>query len=200
MGLEKQGSKPTGKIGYFIGKLMNRFHTAFYKKYYDSILPKGSVTFLDLGCGGGRLIAHLYDRAPTYRLFGLDHSQEMIALSEQVNQEGIERGHVTFDCSSVSHLPYDQNSMQIVTANETVQFWPDIPTAFAEVYRVLKQEGSFFIINRYPPEGSKWWKLAKLKNAADYQRALEAAGFKSIETDLTTKKGWIVSRAIKSSV
>ncbi len=144
MGLEKQGSKPTGKMGYFIGRLMNLFHTGFYKKYYDRLLPNGSTNFLDLGCGGGSLIEYLYERNKDYRLFGLDHSQEMVTLSKKVNMEAVNLGHVTIDCGTVTSLPYDSDTMDIVTANETVQFWPDIPTSFSEIYRILKKDGCFF--------------------------------------------------------
>ncbi len=84
MGLEKQGSKPMGKMGYFIGKVMNLFHTGFYKKYYSNFLPNSSISLLDLGCGGGRLINYLYERNKDYKLFGLDHSQEMVDLDVEV--------------------------------------------------------------------------------------------------------------------
>ena len=162
MGLEKQGSKPTGKIGYFIGKMMNTFHTGFYNKYYDKVLPDSLLSILDIGCGGGSFINHLFNKNRKYKLFGLDHSEEMILLSKNVNKKPIKNGQALFECGSVTRLPFENETMDIVTANETVQFWPDISESFSEIYRVLKNDGRFFIINRYPPEGSKWWKMAKL--------------------------------------
>jgi len=197
MGIEKQGSKPTGKTGYFIGKMMNIFHTGFYKKYYDKVLPDSSISILDIGCGGGSLIKYLINKNQKYKLFGLDHSEEMVLLSKRVNKESVKNGQVFIDCGSVTKLSYENETMDIVTANETVQFWTDITKSFSEIYRVLKKDGCFFIINRYPPEGSKWWKIAKLKNETDFNNAFLKAGFKNIDIDLKTKKGWIISKTMK---
>ncbi len=197
MGIEKQGAKPTGKTGYLIGRMMNLFHTGFYKKYYKKVLPDSSINILDIGCGGGRLIKYLINRNSKYILFGLDHSQEMVLLSKKVNKASIKNGQAFIDCGSVTKLPYHNDSMDIATANETVQFWPDISESFSEIFRVLKKDGFFFIINRYPSEGSKWWKIAKLKDENDFNKAFQETGFKNIDIDLKTKKGWIIIKTVK---
>lgn len=197
MGLEKQGSKPSGKAGYFIGKLMNLFHTGFYKKYYSKVLPDHSISLLDIGCGGGGLIKYLINNNKNYKIFGLDHSEEMVLLSKKVNERSIKNGQAIIECGSVIKLPFQNEAMDFVSANETVQFWPDIHASFAEIYRVLKKDGQFFIINRYPPEGSKWWKMAKLKNVNEYNSAFQKAGFTKIDINLTTRKGWIIAKTIK---
>ena len=197
MSIEKQGSKPTGKTGYFFGRLMNLFHTGFYKIYYDKVLPDSSINILDIGCGGGNLIKFFTKKNHKYRLFGLDHSEEMVVLSKKVNKESIKNGQAFIEYGSVSELPYESETMDIVTANETVQFWPDISESFSEIYRVLKKGGCFFIINIYPPEGSKWWKIAKLKNEKDFNNAFLKVGFKNIDIDLKTKKGWIITKTVK---
>lgn len=36
MGLEKQGGKPSGIIGNWIGRLMNKFHTSIYINYFNT--------------------------------------------------------------------------------------------------------------------------------------------------------------------
>jgi ubiquinone/menaquinone biosynthesis C-methylase UbiE len=197
MGIEKQGSKPTGKTGYFIGKMMNVVHTRFYKKHYDKLLPDKPISILDIGCGGGRLINYLTRKNQNYKLYGLDHSEEMVLLANKVNKEAVRDGQVFIRCGSASQLPYENESMDIITANETIQFWPEISESFSEIYRTLKNDGCFIIINRYPTEGSKWWKIAKLKNKDDYNNAFQQAGFKKIDIDLKAMKGWIIANAIK---
>ncbi len=197
MGLEEQGGRPSGKTGIFFGKMMNLFHTGFYKKYYSKILPDTPAQLLDIGCGGGRLIHHLSGKHKDYKVFGLDHSEEMVALSKKINSELISSGRVSIEAGSVGNLPFAGETMNIITANETVQFWPDIQIAFSEIYRVLKSGGNFFIINRYPPEGSKWRKIAKLKSGDDFAEAFKKAGFQNIEIDLETRKGWILTKTTK---
>lgn len=46
---------------------------------------------------------------------------------------------------NVQSLPFDDNSFDIVTAFETIYFWPDIEKCFGEVKRVLKPGGIFLI-------------------------------------------------------
>ena len=42
-------------------------------------------------------------------------------------------------------MPFEDNTFDIVTAFETVYFWPDIEKSFGEVKRVLKPGGMFLI-------------------------------------------------------
>ena len=123
-------------------------------------------------------------RHKKYKLFGFDHSEGMVFLSNKVNKESVKSGQAIINYGSVSKLLYDNETMDIVTANETVQFWLDIPESFSEIYRIRKKDGYFFMLNRYPSEGSKWWKIAKLKNDEnDFNNAFIKAGFKRIDID-----------------
>ena len=198
MGIEKQGSKPTGYIGKIIGKLMNMMHTNLYIDYFKNDLPSDKSKILDIGCGGGKFIKFLSDSNDTYKLFGLDHSPEMIELSKKINKEAIENKQVTIIQGSIANILVKKASYDLITAFETIQFWPDIEKAFIEVERLLNIGGSFLIINRYPKPGSKWWKMANIKNDQEYIAMLEKAGLGEVTIDLNFKKGWIIVRATKS--
>ena len=119
----------------------------------------------------------------------------MIALSNKVNQRGIEDNRVSLTQGSVLELPYGDQSADLVTALETIQFWPDIPQALAEIRRVLKPGGRLVIINRYPPEGSVWWNKIQLKSDEAYRSALEATGFAGIKINTEFRKHWIIAEA-----
>lgn len=197
MGIEKQGSKPTGYIGKIIGRLMNKVHTALYVKYFKKDLPTDNSIILDIGCGGGKFIKFLSDINDSYKLFGFDHSPEMVELSKKINKQAIDKKQVTIIQGSVTEIPIENNIIDLATAFETVQFWTDIDKSFSEVVRLLKSRGCFLIINRYPPEGSKWWRMAKIKNNKEYIVKLENAGFREVTVDLDFKKGWIIVKATK---
>jgi ubiquinone/menaquinone biosynthesis C-methylase UbiE len=197
MGFEKQGAKPSGLIGKIIGRLMNKYHTTLYIDYFKNKLPKENSRILDIGCGGGEFLKFLNDSNDSYQLFGLDHSPEMIDLCSKVNKRAIEKKSLKLMQSSVTDIQLKNSQLDLITAFETVQFWPDTEESFLEIYRLLKESGQFLIINRYPPEGSKWWKMAKIKNDKDYIRKLEKAKFNKITVDSTFKNGWIVVLATK---
>lgn len=198
MGIEKQGSKPTGKFGIIFGKLMNKFHTSLYMNYFDKITIPENYRILDIGCGGGRFLKYLSQRNTSLTLWSLDHSEKMIDLSNKVNKEDIKKGKLKLLHSSVLSIDIEDNSIDLVTAFETVQFWPDLYKAFSEVFRVLDKDGEFIIINRFPKEGTKWWKLASLKSEKDYQEKFESVGFRNIHIDLSFKNGWIIVKGTKS--
>jgi ubiquinone/menaquinone biosynthesis C-methylase UbiE len=199
MGIERQGSRPTGRIGRLIGMLMNGLHTEVYVSFLDGRLPPDDSVILDIGCGGGRFVKYLSGKNCTYKLLGVDHSHEMVELSRQVNRNrtGVEGRQVTIMHASVTEMPIESNSVDLVTAFETVQFWPDMGKSFSEVMRVLRSGGTFLIINRYPREGSKWWKRAQIRSDREYAEKLERAGFASVVTNLNYRKGWIAATATK---
>ncbi len=197
MGIEKQGAKPYGLAGKMVGWIMNKAHTPLYRKYFRKQLPEpGSVCF-DIGCGGGAFLRFLDKQEKGYQLYGLDHSPEMVELCEKTNTQVINDGRLKVYISGVDPIPASSDSVDMITAFETVQFWPDTGSAFLEIYRILKPCGKFMIINHFPKEGSKWWKLAKLKSERDYRDHLNSAGFYKVDIDLKFKKGWIIVKAEK---
>jgi ubiquinone/menaquinone biosynthesis C-methylase UbiE len=197
MGLDKQGAKPTGLIGEIIGRLMNKFHTSLYIDYFKDNLPKENSSILDIGCGGGEFLKFLYDSNDSYLLYGLDHSPEMIELSSKINKRVIEKKRLKLMQGSVTNIKLDNSQLDLITAFETVQFWPDTDKSFLEINRLLKIGGQFLIINRYPSEGTKWWAIANIKSDKEYISKLENAGFSKITVDLEFKNGWIIVNADK---
>ena len=196
--LRNQGARPYGLSGKIIGRWMNRFHTGLYAEYFRNNLPREDSVILDIGCGGGRFLRFLYCSNTGYRLFGVDHSAEMIELSKKVikHRKG-EQEPVNLLQAGVTYLPFPDSYFDLITAFETIQFWSDIDLALNKVNRILKKDGTFLIINRYPKEGSRWWERALIKNEREYQTMLVNAGFFSVDINLNFKKGWIIVKANK---
>ena len=189
--MQAQGGKPSGFLGRLIGNLMNFFHRRIYDWGLESLTLKADFTCLDVGCGGGGVVKILAEKANMGKTCGLDHSAEMVRLSCRQNKTLIARGLVKIKQGTVSVLPYPDKYFDLITAFETIQFWPDLKNDLLELKRVLKPTGKVLIINRYPPENSKWADFLQLKNAGQYEKQLNLAGFSSITLDTESKKGWI---------
>jgi len=90
----------------------------------------------------------------------------------------------------------------VVTAFETVYFWPELAQNFREVYRVLKPGGIFFICNEANGEtakGDKWTQIINgmtIYTDADLKMYLEQAGFGRVQSH-KNKKGWLCVTAQK---
>lgn len=189
--MQSQGGNPTGLLGTLIGYLMNISHGTIHTWGLSNTTVHETSICLDIGCGGGNTIKVLAEKVKRGKVYGLDHSGKMVNLSRRANRAFIKKGIVEIHQGSVSVLPYADAYFDIVTAFETIQFWPNITSDVMEIKRVLKPTGVFVIVNRYPPENSKWSEFLQLKNAKAYNDLLGESGFHNITSDTTPKNGWI---------
>jgi ubiquinone/menaquinone biosynthesis C-methylase UbiE len=148
---------------------------------------------LDIGCGGGVNVARMLKRARDGRVCGLDYSKVSVEKTMWVNAAAVRAGRSEIRLGAVSENPWPDNSFDVVTAFETVYFWPDMVHDFGEVRRVLKPGGVFFICNELnKPEtgeapGQYWIKTLGINvyGPAEFREYLTAAGF--VEITITAK-------------
>ncbi|MBN2677278.1 MAG: class I SAM-dependent methyltransferase [Anaerolineaceae bacterium] len=191
----KQGGKPSGLPGRVIGYLMNLSHKNIYLWGLKDISGGKMTKALDIGCGGGEVIKLLATKMPEGKVYGIDHSPEMVALSKRVNRSLLENDRVEINQGSVSTLPYEDNMFEIVTAFETIQFWTNLNHDLKEVKRVLKPSGSLLIVNRYPDLQGKdagWAEVLQIHSSGEYREQLSTAGFVDISIDEKSNPGWIL--------
>lgn len=159
MGFFENIRKPQGKLGNIQLKSMNKEHTPvslWGLKHLDIQL---NDIILDIGCGGGINIKRMAEASK--KVYGIDYSTESVKLSQKVNAKLIEKGKVEIQEGNVKNLPFKDNAFDIVTAFETVYFWPDIEKCFGEVKRVLKPGGTFLIVMELNGSNNliiKFWK------------------------------------------
>lgn len=195
--IQSQGGNPTGFIGYLIGKLMNLFHINDYELALSKLPVANNPVCLDIGCGGGKFVKLLASQIKNGKIYGLDHSEQMVKLSRNVNKSFIQNGLVEIAQGNVSDLPFSDSQFDLITAFETIHFWPDLDANLRKIHKKLKPFGKFMIVNRLPREGTKWFNFVQIKNAEEYKNKLESAGFTELSVDIEAKKGWIMVVAEK---
>lgn len=131
--------------GRFMLRSMNKGHEKLAKWGRSYINIDKDYTVLDLGCGGGRNIEYFLTKAS--KVYGLDHSNTSVKMASEINKKAIDTGRCQILVGDVKNLPFQDESIDIVTAFETIYFWNDIEKCFKEIYRVLKKEGQFLICN-----------------------------------------------------
>ena len=193
------GGNPTGLFGRVLGRLMNAGHDDSYRWGLDHITIEPDAEALDVGCGGGRAVSLLAARATRGKVYGIDHSLDMVKLSQRVNRALINSGRVEIDHASVSSLPYSDDRFDVVTAFETIEFWPSLVEDVQEVKRVLTPSGVLLVVNRCPgvEERDKWTELLQLCAPGEFRDCLSGAGFCDISIDEDSRPGWIAASAIK---
>ncbi|MBE6504844.1 MAG: class I SAM-dependent methyltransferase [Methanobrevibacter millerae] len=143
MGFFDNMRKPQGKLGNIQLKSMNKEHTPVSLWGLKHLNIDSDDVVLDVGCGGGININRMAENAK--KVYGIDYSIESVKLSREVNEKLINEGRVEIQEGNVKSLPFEDATFDVVTAFETVYFWPDIEKSFGEVKRVLKPGGTFLI-------------------------------------------------------
>ena len=81
-------------------------------------------------------------------------------------------------------LPWADQTFDVVTAVETVYFWPNLPKCFQEVRRVLKHGGQFAIMLEVIEGDSVWTNVVEgmtVYSPEQLKDMLEQAGFSNVE-------------------
>lgn len=185
--------KPEGMLGKMMLKGMNAEHSKLSTWGFSHLTLKDHSHILDVGCGGGANISVMLKNNPACTVDGLDYSEVSVAFSKKTNAAYLGK-RCTIQKGDVSSLPYTDNSLDYVTAFETIYFWTNLDKAFTEIKRVLKSDGTFFICCEFDNSDDTTWTSRiegmKIHRGEDLKTRLLNAGFKNVNLD-RNDKGWI---------
>ena len=157
-------------------------------------LRQGEVV-LDLGSGGGiDVILSAKRVGPTGVAYGLDMTDEMLALAQQNAREaGVTNVH--FLKGLIEQVPLPAESVDVVISNCVINLSTDKAAVLTEMARVLKTGGRLGISDvvaedrlspRSEPSGEVTWAASPgALSRGEYVAGLEAAGFDEVSVDFT---------------
>ena len=185
---------PQGKLGNQLIDKMNVNHEGLAKWSLSHLDISKDNVILDIGCGGGVNVKRFLKMTEN-KVYGIDYSELAVERSIKLNKSAVDEGKCEIIKGSVSNLPFNDNSFDIVTGFETVYFWPDFVNDLKEVLRVLKDDGVIFIANEaLPKDGDERQKeLIELLNMKIYSEdelveSLKMAGFSNVTTYIKDSK------------
>ncbi len=194
----EQGKMPSGIVGRVMGNIMNMDLGNLHKKGLEYIDIKPDYKVLDIGCGGGKVAKLLAERATKGKVYGLDHSDEMVKLAKKLNNEYIHKDRVEITRGNVSELPFEDETFDLVTVFENIQFWNEHVNNVREIKRVLKPGGKILVVNRHPEKNKvDKYSFLKLKTPGEYWSLVIDAGFTNVTVELNQKPTWIALTAEK---
>jgi SAM-dependent methyltransferase len=178
--------KPVGELGDKLLDRMNESHESLAQWGVSHLDISKDDVILDIGCGGGVNVERFLQMTEN-KVYGLDYSEIAVKKSTKLNQDAIDEGRCEVIQGSVSELPFEDNTFDIVTGFETVYFWPDFVNDCKEVRRVLKDDGIMFICNEAIPdeEDERQKELIdlldmKIFSEDEFDEYLREAGFSDI--------------------
>ena len=178
--------KPKGRLGSELIDMMNENHEGLAKWSTSHLDITENDVILDIGCGGGVNVERFLKMGAD-KVYGLDYSDVSVEMSLEQNKKAVGEGRCKIIKGSVSNMPFDDSSFDIVTGFETIYFWPDLINDLREVRRVLKNDGIVFIANEALPikDDMRQKKFCELLDATVYSEdeldeALREAGFSNV--------------------
>ena len=143
-----RASHPRGFWGKLALKAMNgKKHEALPNWVLDELQIGEDANVLDVGCGGGANIARLLKRCPNGKVTGMDRSKLALEVTHELNYREIVDKKCYLVGGNINQLQCAKDSFDLVTAFETVYFWPILEEGLAEIFRVLKPGGTCVIAN-----------------------------------------------------
>ena len=106
-----------------------------FKKWNLSI--NGAVC-LDVGCGGGRTLVALKELGAR-EVYGIDIDKELVELAKS-------RSGANITVGTALELPYKNNMFDVVISSGVLHHTPSIQKGIDEIRRVLKQNGTFYLL------------------------------------------------------
>jgi len=152
-------------------------------------------TVLDVGAGGGiDVILSAKRVGPTGTAYGLDMTDEMLALARQnARDAGVTNVH--FLKGLIEHIPLSADSVDVVISNCVINLSTDKPAVLTEIARVLRPGGRLGISDIVADDrlaaaeraerGSYVGCIAGALSKAEYEAGLDAAGFEQVSVEFT---------------
>ena len=132
------------------------------KKAIRQLLPFQPKTILDIATGTGDFAILSAKELRPQRMIGIDISEGMMKIGQKkVEAEGLQH-IVSFKKDDCTHLSFDDNSFDAVTAAFGIRNFQNLEQGLSEMYRVLKPNGHLSIVELTTPVSFPMKQLFKL--------------------------------------
>jgi ubiquinone/menaquinone biosynthesis C-methylase UbiE len=127
--------------------LVSAFYQALHRRLLDYANLPARSQVLDLGCGTGKLLDRLANSNPDLQGIGVDLSPEMLRQARKANRH---HPRLIFVRGNAEDLPCGAEQFDAVFNTISFLHYQNPDRVFAEVSRVLKLGGKFYLVDYVP--------------------------------------------------
>ena len=140
---------------------------------------------LDLGCGSGWLCRRIARLVPEGSVVGIDIAPEMVRRARAASRE---YASLNFMEGVADRIPCGGGSFSKIISVESAYYWPDPAASVREMFRVLDDGGSAWILINYyreNPHAHQWGSIltvpTHLFSADEWMTFYRDAGFVNVQ-------------------
>ena len=166
------------------GEGMEQDHLPIALSVLEKMRLAPTDNVLDVGCGTGWLSRRLAKSVPEGRVVGMDISDEMI---RHARRGSVDFDNLMFVAGEVAQIPWQPNFFSHVISVESSYYWPDPAAGIKDIFRVLGDGGSAWILINYyhdNPHCHQWGSLlavpTHLFSAEEWAEHFRTAGFTNV--------------------
>ncbi|WP_276975565.1 class I SAM-dependent methyltransferase [Flavobacterium filum] len=111
--------------------------------------PQNDRLYLDIGCGTGNYTCTLADKGLNF--IGVEPSEKMLKVAKSKNQD------IKWLNGTAEQIPAEDKTFDGIIATLTIHHWKDINKAFAELNRVLEDNGRIVMFTSTPEQMKGYW-------------------------------------------
>lgn len=182
----RQLARPSGLFGnWFMARWLDRANAAMNALTLEQLAPTAGDRLLEIGFGGGALLACVLGGRRCAFAAGIDISPEMVKRAARRFRRQIAAGRAQIGHGAIDAIPYGDAEFTHLCSVNTLYFWPDPVRALAECRRVLQPGGRLALCFNDRSEMQRWPGHAygfTLYSVNEVEALLAAAGFSAIRT------------------
>ena len=197
--MEDTFSNPQGEKGIETLKGMNEHHRPLSEWALSQLPDIHPDSILDIGCGGGMMISLLAERFSKALIVGMDISDTAVTFAREYNKELIASKRCIIENASVSKIPCDDYTFDLVVSCESYFFWPDLIGCMEEACRVISLGGYIAIISEAYPHpdfdevNKKHAEMYGMKlRSNDYMKALIGSFGFDVTVKTVEENNWVI--------
>ncbi len=134
-------ANPQGEKGIEIGEMMNATNIGMTLESIKMLLLEDNENILEIGHGNAGHLKNILKKAKNLKYTGIDISETMHNEAEKLNKDD----QADFVLYEGEKLPFEDQFFDKIFTVNTVYFWEQPVEYLNEVYRVLKDNGTFVL-------------------------------------------------------
>jgi arsenite methyltransferase len=166
------------------GEGMEQEHLSIVLPVLDRMHIEPGDNLLDVGCGAGWLARLIAEQVPECRVVGTDISDEMV---RRARRRCADLENAMFVGGEAGEIPWDSQFFTKVISVESAYYWPDPQHGLREIFRVLREGGSAWVLLNYyreNPHAHQWGGIltvpVQLLSSDEWTAMFRDAGFADV--------------------